>query len=190
MGGQRHLGSDGDRADHAITGCNGAAPHDTLVVRSITGEERLMTQVVRRQSSEPMTRWDPASDLQSLSTLMSRFLEGFGDAPPVLDGGFVPAADIEETDNAFIIEVELPGISKKDVDVSISGRRLTISGERKERERTGVLRRRVRSMGSFRYEVVLPADVNEDSVDARLHDGVLTVQVAKRAADNHHVEIQ
>jgi HSP20 family molecular chaperone IbpA len=93
-----------------------------------------------------MTRWDPASDLQSLSSLMSRFLEGFGDAPPVLDGAFIPAADIEETDDAFIIEVELPGINKKDVDVSLSGRRLTISGERKEKERTGVLRRRVRSM--------------------------------------------
>ena len=149
-----------------------------------------MTQVVRRQSTEQPTRWDPASDLQSLNTLMSRFLEGFGDVPPVLDGGFVPAADIEETDDAFIIDVELPGISKKDVDVSLSGRRLTISGERKEKERVGVLRRRVRSMGTFRYEVVLPADVNEDSVDARLHDGVLTVHVAKRAADKHHVEIQ
>jgi HSP20 family protein len=120
---------------------------------------------------------------------MNRFLEGFGDAPPLLDGAFIPAADIEETDDAFIIEVELPGISKKDVDVSLSGRRVTISGEREEKERTGVLRRRVRNMGSFRYEVVLPADVNEDSVDARLHDGVLTVRVAKRAADTHHVEI-
>ncbi len=149
-----------------------------------------MTQVVRRQNTEPTTRWDPASDLQSLSTLMSRFLEGFGDAPPVLDGAFIPAADIEETDDAFIIEAELPGISKKDVDVSLSGRRLTISGERKEKERVGVLRRRVRSMGTFRYEVVLPADVDEDSVDARLHDGVLTVRVAKRAADKRHVEIQ
>jgi HSP20 family protein len=149
-----------------------------------------MTQVVRRQSSEPMTRWDPASDLQSLSTVMSRFLEGFGDVPPVLDGGSFPAADIEETDDAFIIEVELPGISKKDVDVSLSGLRLTISGECKEKERTGVLRRRVRSMGSFHYEVVLPTDVDEDSVDARLHDGVLTVHVAKRSADKRHVEIQ
>jgi HSP20 family protein len=149
-----------------------------------------MKQVVRGQSSEPMTRWDPASDLQSLSTLMSRFLEGFGDAPPVLDGVFIPAADIEETDDAFIVEVELPGISKRDVDVALSGRRLTISGERKEKDRTGVLRRRVRNMGSFRYEVVLPTDVNEDSVDARLYDGVLIVRVAKRAADKHYVEIQ
>src|SRR3954469_508981 len=109
-----------------------------------------MTQVVRRQNSEPTTRWDPASDLQSLSTLMSRFLEGFGDGAPVLDGAFIPAADIEETDDAFIIEVELAGIRKQDVDVSLSGRRLSISGERKEKERKGVLRRRVRSTGSFR----------------------------------------
>jgi HSP20 family protein len=148
-----------------------------------------MTQVERGQSNQPMTRWSPASDLQSLSTLMSRFLEDFGDVPPLVDGAFIPAADIEETDDAFIVEVELPGVDKKDVDVSLSGRRLTISGERKEKERTGVLRRRVRSMGTFRYEVVLPADVDEDSVDARLNDGVLTVRIAKRAANKRHVEI-
>jgi HSP20 family protein len=166
-----------------------AMARHTLCVSSVTAEERAMTQVVRRQNTEPTTRWDPASDLQSLSTLMSRFLEGFGDVPG-LDGAFVPAADIEETDDGFLIEVELPGVDKKDVDVSLSGRRLTISGERKEKERTGVLRRRVRSVGAFRYEVVLPADVDEDSVEARLHDGVLTVRVAKRAANRHQIEIQ
>jgi HSP20 family protein len=116
---------------------------------------------------------------------MSQLFEGFGE-----DGAFIPAADIEETDDAFIIEVELPGVGKKDVDVSLSGRRITIRGERKEKERTGVLRRRVRSVGAFRYEVVLPTDVDENSVDARLEDGVLTVRVAKRTADQRHVEVR
>jgi hypothetical protein len=47
-------------------------------------------------------RWDPAPELQSLSALMGRFLEGWGEVPPVIDGAFVPAADLEETDDAFI----------------------------------------------------------------------------------------
>jgi HSP20 family protein len=129
--------------------------------------------------------------MQNLSALMDRFLEGWGDVPQVLDGGFVPVADLEETDDAYIIEVELPGVNKKDIDVSLSGRRLTIAGERKEKERTGVLRRRVRSMGRFRYEVMLPGDVDEDSVEAKLDDGVLTVRIAKRSGDTlRHVEIK
>ena len=58
--------------------------------------------------------------------------------------GFTPRADVEETDDAYVIEVEVPGVAKKDIDVSVAGRRLTITGERKERERVGILRRRTR----------------------------------------------
>jgi HSP20 family protein len=136
-------------------------------------------------------RWEQAPEMQSLSALMDRFLEGWSDMPQVIDGGFVPVADLEETDDAYIIEVELPGVNKGDIDVSLSGRRLTIAGERKEKERIGVLRRRVRSMGRFRYEVLLPGDVDEDSVEAKLSDGVLTVRIAKRSGDKlRHVEIK
>jgi HSP20 family protein len=149
-----------------------------------------MANVVRRPNTESM-RWEQAPEMQSLSALMDRFLEGWGDVPQVLEGGFVPVADLEETDDAYIIEVELPGVKKGDIDVSLSGRRLTIAGERKEKERTGVLRRRVRSMGRFRYEMMLPGDVDEDSVEAKLDDGVLTVRIAKRSGDTlRHVEIK
>jgi HSP20 family protein len=149
-----------------------------------------MANVVRRPNPESM-RWEQAPEMQSLSALMDRFLEGWGDMPQVVDGAFVPVADLEETDDAYIIEVELPGVNKKDIDVSLSGRRLTIAGERKEKERTGVLRRRVRSMGKFRYEVLLPGDVDDGSVEAKLDDGVLTVRIAKRSGEKQrHVEIK
>jgi HSP20 family protein len=82
-------------------------------------------------------------------------------------------------------------VKKSDIDVALSGRRLTITGERKEKERSGVLRRRVRSMGMFRYEVLLPGDVDEDSVSAMLDNGVLSVRIAKRSGDKlRHVEIK
>ena len=82
-----------------------------------------------------------------------------------------------------MIEVELPGVDKKDIDVSVAGRRLTITGERKEKERVGVLRRRTRSVGRFEYDIQLPGDIDEDGVTASLADGVLTVRVPKATTD-------
>ena len=70
----------------------------------------------------------------------------------------------------------------------MEGRRLTVSGERKEKERVGILRRRTRSVGQFHYEVVLPGAVDEDAVSASLDGGVLTVRVpeaAVRSAEAH-----
>ena len=144
-----------------------------------------------RRSDTDVTRWVPGSELENLNALMNRFLEGWGEVAPLIEEGFVPAADVEETDEGFVIEVELPGVDKGDIDVSISGRRITITGERKEKERKGVLRRRVRSTGRFRYEVLLPGDVDEDSVAASLDSGVLTVRVAKRSGDKlRHIAVK
>lgn len=106
----------------------------------------------------------------------------FPDLPAAVgQGGFVPAADLEETDDAYVLEVELPGVRKKDVQVQTHGRRITVSGERRERERTGILRRRTRVTGRFHYEVTLPGDIDMDPVTANMDEGVLTVHVPKAA---------
>jgi HSP20 family protein len=62
-------------------------------------------------------------------------------------------------------------------------------GERKERERKGILRRRTRSVGRFRYEIVLPGPVNEDGVSAALDDGVLMLVIPKTATDGDRRQI-
>ncbi|MGY1750324.1 Hsp20/alpha crystallin family protein [Modestobacter sp. SYSU DS0511] len=95
---------------------------------------------------------------------------------------WVPSADLEETDDAWSLELELPGVARDDVDVQLQDRVLTVSGEVKEKERTGVLHRRTRRVGAFQYSVTLPGDVDADSVQAHLHDGVLTVRVPKSQA--------
>jgi HSP20 family protein len=92
-------------------------------------------------------------------------------------------ADVEETDDAYVIEIELPGVKKGDIEIAMEGRRLTVSGERKEKERAGVLRRRTRSVGRFHYEVVLSGEVDESDVSASLDGGVLTIRVPKRESD-------
>ena len=76
-------------------------------------------------------------------------------------------------------EIELPGVALEDLSVEVAGRRLTVTGERKESERVGILRRRTRTVGRFHYEVLLPGEVDEDGVEAALQDGVLTVRVPK-----------
>jgi HSP20 family protein len=91
----------------------------------------------------------------------------------------VPLVDIEETDGAWIVEAELPGVRREDVDVEVRGNELSITAAITEREREGVLRRRTRRIGEFDYHIALPGDVNPENVDATLDNGVLTLRIPK-----------
>jgi HSP20 family protein len=94
---------------------------------------------------------------------------------------WTPRVDVEETDDAWIVEAELPGAKRKDINIEARDGELVISGEIKERERKGVLRRRTRRLGQFEYRVVVPPDVDPGSVEASLDDGILNVRVPKPA---------
>ena len=98
-------------------------------------------------------------------------------------GGWRPALDLSETENAVVVKVELPGIEPKQVDVSLVGNVLRVSGEKKaeKEEKTRSFHRVERSYGAFERSVALPCDVNADKVDARFKDGVLTVELPKVA---------
>jgi HSP20 family protein len=103
----------------------------------------------------------------------------------------MPAVDVEATEDAWIIEAELPGVRPEDVDVEVRDNELTISGEIKERERQGLLRRRTRRTGRFEYRVVLPAPADTERMEAKLADGVLTVRVPRADdAGSRHIEVQ
>lgn len=140
-----------------------------------------MTLPVRRTRTNDMDRlgshWDPFEELKTVSQQLSELI----DRPwwPTSGNRFVPPADLEETDDAFLVEIELPGINRNDIDVELTGRRLTVRGERKERERVGVLRRRTRRIGQFHYEVTLPDEVSGDDIEAQFADGLLTIRAPK-----------
>jgi HSP20 family protein len=103
---------------------------------------------------------------------------------------FLPLADIEETDEAYLIDIDLPGVRKKDIHVEANNGRLVITGERVERERAGLLRRRTRSYGRFHFEIRLPEPVDEDKIEASFDDGELRVVVPKRqAASRRHIKV-
>jgi HSP20 family protein len=131
----------------------------------------------------PARRVDPFAEFQSLQDQMADIFGSIFQQPLPANGAPIwsPAADIEEEDDAYVIELELPGVRRDDVQIELRENEVRISGEIKEKERTGVLRRRTRRTGQFQYVVALPGQVDHDQVDAELSNGVLTVRLGKSA---------
>jgi HSP20 family protein len=128
-----------------------------------------------------------AAEFDELFDRMNELLASSASSPA---GTWSPLADMHETDDAYVIEAELPGIKCEDIDVEVDDQHLRITGEYKEREHKGVLRRSTRRSGHFEYRALLPTGVNAEEVKARLADGVLTVTVPKsHSGQPRHVEI-
>jgi Molecular chaperone (small heat shock protein) len=103
---------------------------------------------------------------------------------------WVPFADVCETEDSYIVEAELPGVTKDQIDVQLSDRELIITGEVKEEEREVRLHHRMRRTGQFEFRTLLPGEVDTERVDARLRDGVLTVTIPKaQTAKSRHIEV-
>jgi HSP20 family protein len=110
-------------------------------------------------------------------------VNGWPSFPTVTEqGASTPLGDLEELEDAWLLQVELPGLQRADVDIQLTGRRLVIRAERKDPVRRGLLRRGTRTTGRYFLEVVLPDEVDPDGVEATLEDGVLTILVPKLQA--------
>ena len=137
-----------------------------------------MSQLLPERRTGPES-WSPLSDIGQLNERMRRMLEqtfgGLLDEP----AGWIPAVDIEETEDAYVVEAEVPGVKRQEVNIEVSGNELSISGELKERKREGVVRRRTRRVGRFEFRVSLPGELKPEGIDAKLNDGVLSVRVPK-----------
>jgi HSP20 family protein len=143
-----------------------------------------MSQLLPERRSRLATeRWEPFSELEQVTERLRRMLDqSFGGLAPSFlteQGGWLPLVDIEEADDGYVIEAELPGVKEKDVNIELVGNELAISGETKESERKGVLRRQTRRTGRFEYRVTLPDHLDAEEIDAKLADGVLAVRVPK-----------
>ncbi len=112
-----------------------------------------------------------------MQDLMGRF---FGDWDRS-DLGMVAPLDIAENESGFTLKIDLPGVSAEDIDIQVHDNRLTLSGNRTEsNEDSGVNYYHVeRRSGSFRREVVLPTAVDDENIEARHADGVLTIKLPK-----------
>ena len=135
---------------------------------------------------------EPMRDLQHIQEQTFQLLQSVLGASPFAGAGpWAPAVDIEETEDSWILEAELPGVKSDDIDIEAHDNEIQITGEIVEKERAGILRRRTRRFGRFEYRVTLPGPIDPDSIDASLVDGILRVTVSKpEQARPRRVEIQ
>ncbi len=131
------------------------------------------------RSSGPLGRWDPFREVDDLYRRLGRWMDSVAGRLDDSVGAWSPASDVTETGDAYLVEVELPGVKRDDIVIDLVGGELAISGEFKEKERQGLFRYRTRRTGQFSYRVTLPRDVDADEVQATLTDGVLTVRLPK-----------
>jgi len=139
--------------------------------------------LIRYQSPEvmawpPLDRWSSLrDDLNSLFELP--FWSSFA-RQGQLFGGWSPALDLYQDKDNVVAVVELPGMKKEDIDISLRDATLTISGERKSQTSNGEKAERTeRYIGRFRRSVTLPTRVDADKISASYRDGILTVTLPK-----------
>ena len=131
-----------------------------------------------------IARYNRGNDFDFLRREMTRL---FDDLRPRGDNGstesavWAPRADLSETDEAYVIAVDLPGVSREDLDITIEDGTLKISGERSlnEEHQSGQFYRIERSYGQFFRSFSFGANVDADNIEAQFDDGVLTIRVGK-----------
>lgn len=130
----------------------------------------------------PMTR-RCGGELTRLRSEMGDWFDGFfrGRDWPFGTERVWPAIDVADRDDAVVVRAEVPGCKAEDIDISIHGRTLTISGQKeetKEQKEKGYYHTES-VYGSFRRDVDLPADVDQNKVEASCKDGVLSITLPK-----------
>ncbi|BFN36189.1 Hsp20/alpha crystallin family protein [Fidelibacter multiformis] len=120
--------------------------------------------------------------LKARRNLVDDFFESFLDSFNTMSNvNWSPSVDLEETKNDYIIHAELPGMNKKDIDISVENDVLTISGEKKERVQTkdsNCLISEIMS-GHFSRSFRLPAQIDSEKIEAKWDNGILVVKIPK-----------
>ncbi|XVQ08138.1 Hsp20/alpha crystallin family protein [Spirillospora sp. CA-255316] len=150
-------------------------------------------QPVRRPTGRNVAVYDPARQFEELHDQMGQLLNlAFGlpaGAQAQVEGPWIPAADVAESEEAYIVDIDVPGVRREDLDIQLNDRELSVAGEIVEKERAK-LRRRTRKVGRFEFRGMLPGDVDVDKVEAKLEHGVLTLTLPKaQAARPKHIEV-
>jgi HSP20 family protein len=134
-----------------------------------------------------LIRWEPARELSSLQGEMNRLFDTFFDTSPTagrsVRNRWIPAMDLIEQEEAYVLRADLPGMDEDDIAIEVDGDVLSISGERRheaEHEGTGYVRLE-RSTGTFRRMLTLPDHIDGDAIRATFDRGVLEVHIPKPA---------
>jgi len=134
-----------------------------------------------------LIRWEPVTELNTIQNEMNRLFNTFFDQPASAGRGgapsrrWIPAMDLVETTDHYVLRADLPGLSDDDVNVQLEDNVLTISGERKtqhEQHEEGYYRIE-RAFGNFARSLTLPDGVEPDAVQAHFDRGVLEIRIPK-----------
>jgi HSP20 family protein len=135
-----------------------------------------------------MMRWDPFQDLRSaqdemaqMSPMLAHALGLHTQQANARASAWVPALDISERKDAYLVTVELPGLKPEDLDITMEDGLLTIQGERQFTSESSEqqFHRVERRYGAFRRSITLPAHVMAEGIQASFEDGVLQILVPK-----------
>jgi len=141
-------------------------------------------------------RSSPFNELARIRNEIFRIFEepfSFGSTASSLFEGWTPAVDVYEDRDKVTVRAELPGMDKNDIEVSVAGNTLSISGERKQEEEKGEGEsyRSERFLGRFQRTITLPAEVDPNQVQATYKDGVLSITCGKsEQAKRKQIEIK
>jgi HSP20 family protein len=135
-----------------------------------------------------IVRWEPTRELHTVQSDINRLFNSLFDTPtrPGVrpQRGWVPATDLVETEQEYVLTADLPGLSQEDVSIQVQNNVLTVAGERvtqSEEQRQGGYRLE-RASGSFRRSLRLPVGVDAAAITASFDKGVLEVHVPKPVA--------
>lgn len=133
-----------------------------------------------------LVRWNPMNEMFSFRRPLSRVFDDFflphtTTEDGSLTWGWNPVVDIYDNEDNIVIKAELPGVSKKDIEIDIKDRVLTLKGERSadNEVKEDTYYRRERTYGRFERSFTLPANVDPDKIKADYSDGVLKIEVPK-----------
>ena len=148
-------------------------------------------------------RWaDRPQSVQNVLSDFDRYFESFfGDSilsPTARLFNQMPAVDIRENENAYILEMELPGLDEKNIDVHINGANLTIASRHEEETKNeenqdasqGTYLLRERKVNSFTRSFKLPENANHEEVQAAFKNGILSMEIRKKKAEAQKRTIQ
>ncbi len=137
------------------------------------------------------TTTSPWGGFRDLEHQLDRIFHGA--ATPSASGSWVPAIDVYETNDAYMMEADLPGLKKEDIDLQIIEDRVTLRGSRKRAEQTDEqgYRRYERAAGDFERSFRIRGGVDAEKVEAKFENGVLTVTMLKpEATKPRHIEVK
>jgi HSP20 family protein len=142
-----------------------------------------------------MRRWDPLRDLLNLQERMNRlFDESLSRARPdeIPSPTWIPLADVYETPEGFVVQAELPGLTREEIDLRIEGNRLILRGTRRQTAQTRPesFHRMERSYGPFERSFTFSEALDPDNVKAVFEEGILRLDLPKAARPVQRIRVE